>query len=243
MRWSSMVFLAPAALLAAVWGCGSGGETTAASGTSGSGGASATTSGTGGASTTAGGTGGANAATSTGQGGAGGSSAASTSVGSSSASSSGTGTSACTWAAVDPCGPGMYCDAPTCQQGTCAPTGGVETSDKTPVCGCDDVTYWNASVAKKQGQSVVKTGACAPGKTCGGFANLKCPGAATCAYQLSDSGQCNIADIGGNCWATPTACPPVVIGSKTRACGAGKCADECTLIKGSASYYTDSTCP
>ncbi|MEP7125125.1 MAG: hypothetical protein ABJE95_29615 [Byssovorax sp.] len=240
MRRSSMVFLAPAAALAAICGCGGGGE--AATATSGSGGAAATTtsaSGTGGAATTAGG--GGASATSTGPGGGSGSSTTSASS-SASASSSGTGSSPCTWAAVNPCGPGLYCDAPTCQQGTCVPSGGVETTDRTPVCGCDNVTYWNVSVAKSQGQAVASGAACAPGKTCGGFANLKCPGAASCAYQLLDSGQCNAADLGGTCWAMPAVCPPVV-GSKTRACGAGKCAGECDLIKSSTSYYVDSACP
>lgn len=228
MRWTSLVFLA----LAAVWGCG-GGETAAA--TSGSGGAATTTTGsTGGAAATASGTGGDGSATSSGQGG---------SAVSSSASSSGTGSAPCTWAAVNPCGPGMYCDAPTCQQGTCVPTGKVETGDKAPVCGCNDVTYWNTSVAKKNGQAVATSAACAPGKTCGGFGGLQCPGAAACAYQLFDSSGCNIADNAGTCWEMPAVCPPVVIGSKTRACGAGKCDDECNLIKKSTSYYTDSTCP
>ena len=111
------------------------------------------------------------------------------------------------------------------------------------MCGCDNVTYWNVSVAKKQGQAVASNAACAPSKTCGGFANLKCPGAASCAYLLADSSGCNIADGGGTCWAMPAVCPPIVIGSKTRACGAGKCGDECGLIKSSTSYYADSTCP
>ena len=101
----------------------------------------------------------------------------------------------------------MYCDAPTCQQGTCAPLGGVETGDKAPVCGCDGVTYWNASVAKKQGQSVATNAACAPGKTCGGFGGIKCPKTASCAYQGSDSSSCNIADGSGTCWAMPDVCP------------------------------------
>ena len=137
----------------------------------------------------------------------------------------------------------MYCDAPTCQQGTCVPTGGVETGDRAPVCGCDNVTYWNVSVAKKQGQAVASSAACAPGKTCGGFANLTCFGAASCAYLLVDSTQCNAADLAGTCWAMPAACPPIVVGSKTRACGVGKCGGECDLIKSSTSYYVDSTCP
>lgn len=239
MRWSSIVFLAPAAALATVWGCG-GGDPTSGTGTSSGGGAGTTaTSGTGGAATTTSGTGGSATATSTGQGG--GSTSAST--GSSSAGSSGTGSNACVWAAVNPCGPGMYCDAPGCQQGTCVPTGGVETADKSPVCGCDDVTYWNGSVAKTHGQSVSKASACKPGKSCGGFGGIQCPGKATCAYQFDDSTLCNAADIGGNCWTTPAVCPPIVVGSKTRACGTGKCDDECSLIKSSTSYYTDSTCP
>lgn len=244
MRWSSIGFLAPTATLAVAWGCGGGGEP--ATGTSGSGGADAktATSSTGGAGTTASGSGGGASATSTGQGGGSSSSnTSSSSSSSSSASSTGTGSNACTWAAVDPCGPGMYCDAPTCQQGTCVPSGGVETGDRAPVCGCDNITYWNVSVAKSQGKAVASSAACAPGKTCGGFANLKCPGAASCSYQLADSALCNAADLGGSCWAMPAVCPPIGAGAKTRACGAGKCGDECNLIKSSTSCYADSTCP
>lgn len=242
MRWSSVVFLVPAAALATVWGCGGTGDTAASGTTSGGGAATTATSGTGGAATTASGTGGSASATSSGQGG----SATTTSTGSgtsSSATSSGTGSTACTWGAVNTCAPGMYCDAPGCQQGTCAPIGGAETSDRTPVCGCDNVTYWNTSVAASNGQSVSKASACMPGKTCGGFANLKCPGKADCAYQFADSNMCNAADIGGTCWVTPAVCPPVVVGSKAHACTSAKCGDECSLIKSSTSYYTDSTCP
>jgi hypothetical protein len=78
---------------------------------------------------------------------------------------------------------------------------------------------------------------------CGGFANLKCPGKATCAYKFSDIAMCNAADIGGTCWATPAVCPPIVVGSKTHACSSVKCEDECSLIKSGTSYYPDSTCP
>src|SRR5687768_8248515 len=68
--------------------------------------------------------------------------------------------SGCVWSVlVHPCGFGRYCQAPGCGTGTCA---AVETSPKTAravVCGCDGLTYWNASLAAQRGVPVRATGA------------------------------------------------------------------------------------
>lgn len=138
----------------------------------------------------------------------------------------------------------MYCDAPTCGSGTCVaiPTG-APTQVRDPVCGCDGVTYWNGTVAQASGMSWDKKGACTPGATCGGIANIKCPGQSSCNYGRETKAGCNIADFGGKCWMLPPACPQIVIGVQTRGCDNDKCADECTLIRSQQPYYRDNSCP
>src|SRR5262249_41725332 len=55
----------------------------------------------------------------------------------------------------DDCGPGRYCKAVKCGAGQCVakPTG-VPSNEERFVCGCDSVTYWNASLAAAAGVSV-----------------------------------------------------------------------------------------
>ncbi len=157
---------------------------------------------------------------------------------------SGDGGAPCVWNAIDPCGPGRYCSAPGCGSGVCVARGTTEIQAKTAVCGCDNVTYWNASVAAFNGMSVKASGECSPGRTCGGIAGIRCPVGASCNYRLAGSAECRISDAAGTCWVTPTACRPQVgIGPQTRACGAPLCSDECGLVKRSVRWYPDNTCP
>jgi len=149
----------------------------------------------------------------------------------------------CQWAATDPCGAGWYCAAPGCGAGVCAPVATVEQDTRNPVCGCDQVTYWNASVAAAHGMAVQATGACSPGKTCGGIAGIPCPAGASCNYRLNNISECGGADMGGTCWVLPATCPTIMIGPTQRQCGAGMCDDECSLIKVGVYWYEDNTCP
>ena len=155
--------------------------------------------------------------------------------------------SGCTWSAVvNPCGAGKYCAVgKDCGQGVCLPLGEKETTNRSPVCGCDGVTYWNESVAAKNGMSIQKTGACAAdGKTCGGLAGgTGCPNGSKCNYRVANEAGCKQSDKTGTCWMIPSTCPAVVIGSKAQACDSPVCADECSLIDNGAPWFSSNICP
>lgn len=153
------------------------------------------------------------------------------------------GPTACAYGAAGACPAGYFCDAPGCSKGTCKPTPTGESQSRAPACGCDGVTYWNASVAARHEMSVLAGGECKAPKACGGFAGLTCPAGSTCNYRLPNKATCSVADYGGTCWAIPASCPPIVIGSQSRACGSASCTDECNLIKLQTPWYADSSCP
>jgi hypothetical protein len=226
----------PALALSAL-ACASGGV-----GTSGGTGGTSSASGSGGGTTASSG-GGAVGASSSGAGPSSSSGGGGTTASSAVSSSSGGGP-VCHWKLANPCGPGMFCQAVGCGDGTCEPVGTSEDPLRQPVCGCDGVTYWNASVADSHGMATQSQGECSPAKTCGGFGGTQCPAGASCNYRQADKNGCGIADGSGACWTTPAVCMPVVgFGPQTRACGAALCADECELIKQETLWYPDNTCP
>jgi hypothetical protein len=149
---------------------------------------------------------------------------------------------ACNVVTPNDCGPGSYCDSPTCGVGTCKPTPGAEVAAPSPVCGCDDVTYWNESIAHAHGVSVTKNAACAPAKMCGGIANIKCPADTFCNYEGKDISTCASSDEAGNCWGVPSTCPAGGGTAKFRACGAATCDGRCQQIKAESTFYSDLTC-
>lgn len=227
---------------------GQGGATTTAAGGSGLGGATTTTGagGTGGTTTPTGGGGHGGQATTGGggHGGAGGGAGAGQGGAGGSGGSGGAGGSTpCSWQAnANTCGAGFYCDG--CA-GVCAPNPpkGSETPAKAPVCGCDGNTYWNASVAASYLVGVASAGACALGKTCGGFGGMQCAAGLYCNYSGLPN-ICQIADVGGKCWGMPLACvPDVGFGPPSRACKAAQCEWECDLIKKQAVFELDGVCP
>ena len=213
---------------------GTGGSATGGTGGSATGGTGGSaTGGTGGSAT--GGTGG--SAT----GGTGGSATGGTG-GSATGGTGGGGGQACTWGTTK-CPTGQYCESSTCGAGTCVAIP-KETNGKTPVCGCDGVTYWNVTVAANNQASVKGSGACsAGGKTCGGLAGLPCPTGTFCNYGVNSAVMCGVSDLGGTCWGLPQQCPTLGFGPNTRACKAATCTGECTLIKTGKTWYVDNTCP
>jgi hypothetical protein len=150
---------------------------------------------------------------------------------------------ACQWSATDPCGAGHYCNATDCGTGVCEPVGTTEQDARSPVCGCDGLTYWNASVAAAHGMAAKGSGQCNPSESCGGFAGIPCPTGARCNYHLSSQASCGIADQTGTCWVVPATCPSIMIGPTTRQCSAATCTGECELIKAGVMWYVDNTCP
>ncbi|GEM_PF-3040486 len=223
-------------------GGGSGGGA-ATGGGSGSGGGKATGggTGTGGGAATGGGSGIGGGAAAGGGSGVGGGSGA----GGGSGVGGGTGMASCTWSvdAGTPCGSNQYCDAPGCGVGTCVAIPVAQTANKNPVCGCNGLDYWNASVAASGGMAVKAAGVCATAVFCGGFAGIQCPTGASCGYRVESASECNVSDASGKCWVLPKTCVAPAIGPVTRACGSVSCTDECNLNKLGVTWYPDSTCP
>jgi hypothetical protein len=166
-------------------------------------------------------------------------------AGSGGAAGTGGGTTgtACVWGQA-PCDNGMFCNALGCGEGICIAVP-AEGRQRNPVCGCDGVTYWNASVAARANMSVSHAGECGLlGKTCGVVAG-DCSNGAFCNRVAESALACNTLDRTGSCWVLPSSCDDgsVGFGPTTRACGAANCQDECTLIRSEATFYVDNTCP
>jgi hypothetical protein len=236
MKGRLLAFAAALAAPLVAAACGSAG--TASTGAGGS-----TASSTGSGSTDSSSTAGSTTSTTSSTGSTGGSMASTTS-GTGGATSTGSGGPPCTVGSTD-CGVGFYCDAPGCtSDGTCAPVAVAEDPVKAPVCGCDGMIYWNASIAAKNAVSVAHGGTCASVKPCGGFTDVPCPQGTVCSYQIPDVSLCKVKHPSGICWAMPTVCMPALgVAPTTRACKAAACADECEFIKSGASFYVDATCP
>jgi hypothetical protein len=143
-----------------------------------------------------------------------------------------------------------YCDAPSCTTGVCKPRP-TATTDFAPACGCDGVTYWNATYARSLGTSVPSgVGACGTGKkTCGGIAGITCPSATdTCVGDHSGiATTCGGADLGGQCWSIPSgaSCSGVIGFTSYRVCGGSSsgCRSYCDAVKSGRDFFKDSLCP
>lgn len=147
----------------------------------------------------------------------------------------------CTWSpTANPCAAGMYCKTDNkCGKGTCVPIPAAEANNRAPVCGCDGVTYWNASVAAKHGMSLLKNNGCGNDSIeCGGLAGPNCPNGAVCNYRVGGEQACKITDVTGLCWMPPATCPTISLTNKGVACSGGGCDDDCKLIKSGAPWYS-----
>ena len=129
-------------------------------------------------------------------------------------------------------------------------TGGVCTTKPTnqpsafvPSCGCDNVTYWNETIAGGFGANVKAAGVCPPltAATCKP-STMKCAVGRSCNL---DASQCAVATPNGVCWGLPTICP----GDPTeRACGgssgSGSCISYCTAARNEKTFFKDTlNCP
>lgn len=110
----------------------------------------------------------------------------------------------------------------------------------SPVCGTDDITYWNAAQAAAKGVGVASTGQCtksAGGPWCGGA----CPPGTICVVD-SSAFPCAATDVYGHCWKIPAdaSCPSGT--DKYRNCTTSKCSNYCNAVK-SGTIHFDGTCP
>ncbi len=117
-----------------------------------------------------------------------------------------------------------------------------------PVCGCDNVTYWNDCLRKAGGVSAASMGECENGATCGGPNKETCPAfGASCAHLFfGPPGPCSV-DAPGQCWVLPAKCPPSFGGQAWGLCSDPHpvCTDACSAIRSEVSYRSlpGSLCP
>lgn len=122
----------------------------------------------------------------------------------------------CKVALANACPDGFYCGgSPDCANGRCLPVPAEESPTYEPVCGCDNVVYWNESVASRRYRVAKRNdGMCESHRRC---AKLNpCEYRQSCVYEALEisndvlvregSGCMNPARV-GYCWGTPTVCP------------------------------------
>lgn len=137
------------------------------------------------------------------------------------------------------CAPGEYCKSERCgPTGTCAARSD-QTPDLNPVCGCDHVTYWNASIAANRGANVASIGACgATGIGC--TRNSGCAGEAFC--DLEQPLVCAVAEVKGTCWQLPRTCEGTN-SRQVRRCNNQQCTTLCLAIADERQFVPGTACP
>ncbi|MBX3228540.1 MAG: hypothetical protein KIT84_07800 [Labilithrix sp.] len=151
----------------------------------------------------------------------------------------------CEWGKDDTCPAGYYCDSASCGRGVCVQKAAVVTTARNPQCGCDGITYWNASIASNAGMSIRSSNACPADNAvrCGGLVPSTCPGGTSCNMQVRNKAECGGIGPSGACWKLPPSCgAPSTSNLRARPCGNGTpaCADVCIAIQKQVQWYDDS---
>jgi len=143
--------------------------------------------------------------------------------------------SACDPSDSKSCPSGSYCNAPGCgSSGVCTATPSAESATLSPVCGCDNVTYWNESIAARRGISTKSSGTCSSPLPCG--AAKKCAKDTYCNKGVNSAPSCNVGGNFGSCWGIPQTCPKDLYAYD---CTSQKCDKAiCALVKSERAYYS-----
>jgi hypothetical protein len=127
------------------------------------------------------------------------------------------------------CTANELCQTNDCKTGVCTPIPSVEKDTSfNPVCGCDNVDFYNAEVAARHGQGS-KPGACTAGTLC---VNGSCPLAGANFGCWSQTTNCGSVAMTFTCMGLPAICPAM---PKYKGCTKG-CQNVCTLIGASDAY-------
>lgn len=131
------------------------------------------------------------------------------------------------------CPSGAYCNASGCgASGVCTAKPTTVGADLSPVCGCDNVTYWNGSVAAERGISTKASGTCGSPISCSG--QNKCVKGTYCNKGGNNVSSCAMGGK-GTCWGIPDSCPKELFAYE---CSSQKCDKSiCELIKNERAFY------
>ena len=129
--------------------------------------------------------------------------------------------------------------------GECQPRPKLCATTGAPVCGCDNVNYWNDCLREQAGIASSVAGECPTPATCGGLVGRDCPNSrAFCAHLFAAELECGVSDAFGACWVIPEQCPQIVVGQSHRPCaGTDRCVSKCEAIRSQHGHFVDSTCP
>jgi hypothetical protein len=137
------------------------------------------------------------------------------------------------------CRNGSFCDRPGCTgTGHCQQRpASLCGSARDPVCGCDDITYFNDCYRRQHGVSRQGGFECGTPLRCG-EGDAGCPEGAVCAHLTLACGEPD-----GVCWVAPATCPGTV--AYQDCADRSVCRDECQAIASGRSfgYPAAGSCP
>jgi hypothetical protein len=145
------------------------------------------------------------------------------------------------------CPADSYCSMASCSDaaGVCKVAQIDCIPPEAPVCGCDNITYFNDCLRQAAGIRSFTPGQCEDNVAarCGGPLNGACPDPSQrCARLERIHGPCP-HDLLGTCWVLPSLCPPpgTVLWDT---CDEGpQCVDTCTAIRSGVAYERAAQCP
>jgi hypothetical protein len=147
------------------------------------------------------------------------------------------------------CPGGTFCSKTSCSAdavGSCQLFPAYCDPTEKPVCGCDQITYFNTCLRQSAGIVFETANECAfdNATPCAGEQNLDCPDGSQCARLLGSKGPCQ-DDFPGTCWALPATCPTPIPGAdRWDSCAnpSMSCLDTCTAISGGGAFQRSPPC-
>jgi len=143
---------------------------------------------------------------------------------------------------------GKTCGAPDGCGGICSPgTSCTCGTGLAPVCGADQLTYWNACLLQKAGVAQINVGECTSPAVCYITIAPKCPSGAACVtLYLTETGCQDSTNGLGTCWVLPPVCPSgqAIWRQGCEVAGPGLCFERCAAIKQGGWFVQDTiNCP
>jgi hypothetical protein len=146
-----------------------------------------------------------------------------------------------------------FCEKQSCgsESGFCHHIPDFCDASRSPVCGCDQVTYWNDCLRRQSGVASARGNECDEGATC--QMATDCPGSgASCARLLAPGHQCppglpqNPPPV-GECWHLPPVCPTNDDGDPASLLpcedmNGGTCQTACTTIRSEKPATRSTSC-
>lgn len=149
------------------------------------------------------------------------------------------------------CDPMQYCAKAGCEEahGVCTSRPTLCELEQRPVCGCDEVNYFNDCLRRANGVASASEGECGKaGILCGLSPNVVCPNGGYCAK--FDSGPYCLPGTPGHCWVLPDECgEDHMEGEHFVTCDDGPggedpaCVDLCRAIRSEKPYSEVDSCP